>query len=151
MKVFDLHCEHGHVFEGWFGSEDDFQSQLQKALIACPVCNSVQVHKRLSAPRLNLRTSASNALKSVVPEHNSAQERLKALQATWLAMSRKAMQNTEDVGERFAEEARSIHRGETKERGIRGSTTVDEAVALIDEGIPIMPLALPSNGTETLQ
>ena len=148
MKVFDLHCEHGHVFEGWFGSEDDFQNQLQRLLIACPVCNSTEIHKGLSAPRLNLKSSAGS---STPTSKLAPGEQLKALQAAWIAMSRHALKHTEDVGEQFADEARRIHRGEVKERGIRGTTTVDEAAALIDEGIEIMPLALPAAGQETLQ
>ena len=54
MKVLDLQCQHGHVFEGWFGSEDDFQSQKQRGLVQCPLCADIHIDKRLSAPRLNL-------------------------------------------------------------------------------------------------
>jgi hypothetical protein len=57
MKVLDLQCAQHHVFEGWFGSEDDFQSQLTRGLVACPMCGDVSVTKKLSAPRLNLNTA----------------------------------------------------------------------------------------------
>ena len=57
MKVLDLQCAQHHVFEGWFGSEDDFQSQLTRGLVTCPMCGDVSVTKKLSAPRLNLNTS----------------------------------------------------------------------------------------------
>lgn len=159
MKVFDLHCSQGHVFEGWFGSEDDFQSQLARDLIACPLCNSVQVRKGLSAPRLNLGAapvqSAAAASESVAPAPASApavaDERLRALQAAWLQMSRRIAQQTEDVGAGFADEARRIHRGEVEERGIRGQATPREAMELLDEGIGVLPLALPDGAKETLQ
>jgi len=57
MKVLDLQCAQHHVFEGWFGSEDDFQSQLTRGLLTCPMCGDASVTKKLSAPRLNLNTS----------------------------------------------------------------------------------------------
>ncbi len=57
MKVLDLQCAQHHVFEGWFGSEDDFQSQLTRGLVTCPLCGDPSVTKKLSAPRLNLSTS----------------------------------------------------------------------------------------------
>ena len=57
MKVLDLQCAQHHVFEGWFGSEDDFQSQLTRGLVTCPMCGDASVTKKLSAPRLNLNTS----------------------------------------------------------------------------------------------
>ena len=56
MKVLDLQCSHLHVFEGWFGSEEDFQSQLTRGLLTCPMCGDANVSKKLSAPRLNLHT-----------------------------------------------------------------------------------------------
>lgn len=155
MKVLDLRCEQGHLFEGWFGSEDDFQSQLARDLIACPVCSSVQIHKGLSAPRLNLGAtptpSAQAAPASVAPAPVPSEDRLRALQAAWLQMSRRIAQQTEDVGTQFADEARRIHRGEVEERGIRGQATPREALELLDEGIGVLPLAIPDASKETLQ
>lgn len=158
MKVLDLHCHQGHVFEGWFASEEDFQSQLARTLIACPVCNSTQIHKGLSAPRLNLGAtpvpSAQAAPASVAPTpipSTPSDERLRALQAAWLQMSRQIAQQTEDVGADFADEARRIHRGEVEERGIRGQATAREALELLDEGIGVLPLALPDAAKEPLQ
>ncbi|RFO98288.1 hypothetical protein DIC66_06155 [Rhodoferax lacus] len=57
MKVLDLQCAQNHTFEGWFASEDDFVSQCARALVQCPLCGDASVHKKLSAPRLNLNTS----------------------------------------------------------------------------------------------
>lgn len=74
-----------------------------------------------------------------------------ALQAAWLALARKVVASTEDVGERFAQEARRMHHGEVEERAIRGQATPDEAVQLLEEGIAVMPLPLPVAAKETLQ
>lgn len=73
------------------------------------------------------------------------------MQAAWLQMSRKLIAHTEDVGERFAEEARRMHHGEVEPRGIRGQASAEEAVALIEEGISVLPLALADAAKETLQ
>lgn len=157
MKVLDLHCPAGHVFEGWFASEDDFQNQLQRQLVQCPMCGDADVTKRLSAPRLNLgaqppRTAplsqtaaaASPAVPAVMPEISAeARAHLQSMQAAWMQWSRKVTENTEDVGQKFAEEARRIHYGETEERAIRGQTSPKEAIELLEEGIGVMPLALP--------
>jgi hypothetical protein len=59
MKVLDLQCDAGHVFEGWFGSEQDYQDQLARSLVGCPMCSSASITKKLSAPRLNLRATHS--------------------------------------------------------------------------------------------
>ena len=157
MKVLDLHCPAGHVFEGWFASEDDFQNQLQRQLVQCPMCGDSDVTKRLSAPRLNLgarppktsqiskpTTAAAPAASAVTPEISAeARAHLQSMQAAWMQWSRKVAENTEDVGKKFAEEARRIHYGETEERAIRGQASPKEAIELMEEGIGVLPLALP--------
>lgn len=151
MKVLDLHCDHGHGFEGWFDSEDDFQSQLAGGLLSCPVCGSAQLTKRPSAPRLNLSGAQAPQAQAPVPAaepavapNQAAHAYAQQLQAAWLQAVRQVMQNTEDVGERFAEEARRIHYGESPERGIRGQTSREEAVALREEGIDVYSLPVPA-------
>lgn len=149
MKVLDLQCSLGHVFEGWFASEDDFANQCSRALVQCPMCGDPSVVKKLSAPRLNLgatREAPSQPADSV-KDHAAAP----ALAAAWMAFARHVVANTADVGNNFAEEARRMHYGETEERAIRGKTTVEEAHALMDEGISVMPLPLPEAAKETLQ
>ncbi|MEY3488331.1 MAG: hypothetical protein RL075_2336 [Pseudomonadota bacterium] len=169
MKVLDLKCAGQHVFEGWFASEDDFQSQLGRGLVQCPMCGDAAISKQLSAPRLNLGATppaspavnapaaadaaapagASPAGRELVPAGAtpalSAQDLqdLQAVQADWLKMARHVMANTEDVGSHFAEVARQMHYGETDERSIRGQTSREEAVALLEEGISVMPLPIP--------
>ena len=167
MKVLDLKCAHQHVFEGWFASEDDFQSQLARGLVECPLCADVNISKQLSAPRLNLgaapplkppsSTSAPSSTELVptqtAPADISPQDRqaLQDMQGDWLKMVRQVMANTEDVGSHFAEVARQMHYGEADERSIRGQTSREEAVALLEEGISVLPLPMPASLKETLQ
>ncbi|WP_298923078.1 DUF1178 family protein [uncultured Ramlibacter sp.] len=145
MKVLNLQCAHGHGFEGWFGSEDDFQSQLQRGLVECPMCGDTAVTKLLSAPRLNLGAGKQEPAQQVAALPDAA------LQAAWMKMAREVIAQTEDVGERFAEEARRIHYGEVQERGIRGQASREQTEALLDEGIAVMPMALPKALKEPLQ
>jgi hypothetical protein len=145
MKVFNLRCEAQHVFEGWFGSEADYASQLERGLLSCPLCGSGHVSKTLSAPRLNLGGgSPPPAETPSQPQPVVAGDAGYPLQAAWLQVARQIMAQTEDVGNRFAEEARKIHYGEGEERGIRGHATPQETEALLDEGIPVLPLVLPA-------
>lgn len=157
MKVLDLVCRQGHVFEGWFGSEADYQDQHARGLISCPLCGEHTVQKKPSAPRLNLASraeppteapSAAGAAASGpsasptpapagAPPANAAWA---ALHQHWLAWARQVTAQTENVGTRFAEEARRIHEGEAPERGIRGQATPEQCQALQDEGIEVLPL-----------
>lgn len=137
MKVLNLQCSHRHSFEGWFASEDDFQGQLGRGLVECPLCGDTGVTKMLSAPRLNLGAAEPAPRQRVMSTPDAS------LQAEWMKMVRHVMANTEDVGERFAEEARRIHYGETGERGIRGQASREETEALVEEGIAVLPLPIP--------
>lgn len=177
MKVLNLQCQHGHGFEGWFGSEDDFQNQLARQLVACPLCGDGQISKLPSAPRLNLGAhrhgeSGPRGASAGQAEAGSRQQRQPGLagagaspvpspavvdpaagasnappaelQALWLQAVQQVMARTEDVGERFTEEARRIHYGESPERGIRGQATPEQRAELAEEGIEVMPLPLPA-------
>ena len=147
MKVLDLQCAHHHAFEGWFASEDDFQSQLARGLVTCPMCGDTAIVKMLSAPRLNL---GANAV-PVAQQPQTASPDAVAVQGNWLRMVRHVMKNTEDVGERFAEVARQMHYGEVDDRNIRGKATPQETEALLEEGIAVLPLLLPDALKEPLQ
>jgi hypothetical protein len=106
MKVLDLRCSHGHAFEGWFASEDDFLAQNGRSLIACPLCGDHAISRTPSAPRLNL-----SGAREVVPLPGSPaaiepavlpeQARVEQVQAAWLQGVRQLMARTEDVGTRF--------------------------------------------------
>ncbi|ODV11164.1 MAG: hypothetical protein ABT20_06435 [Rubrivivax sp. SCN 70-15] len=144
MKVLDLRCANGHRFEGWFASDDEFMEQNGRGLIECPLCADREIGRLPSAPRLNLSGAreATNppAPAAPVPAAPSAPA---DVQAAWLGAVRQMLASTEDVGERFAEEARRIHYGETPSRGIRGEATPEERVALHDEGIEVMSIPVP--------
>ncbi len=146
MKVLDLQCAHRHSFEGWFASEDEFQSQLGRGLVECPMCGDTAIVKMLSAPRLNFGATAPAIPKA---ETTPARSEVAAaptdpqLQAAWMKMVRHVIENTEDVGDNFAEEARRMHYGERDERNIRGQASREETEALLDEGIAVMPLPMP--------
>src|SRR5215813_9786341 len=148
LKVFDLICTNEHPFEGWFSSENDFETQLEKGQLACPMCGSIEVRKTPSATRRNFGAQ---------PERQQG-ERQQALlptpqqmQMAFLRIAREIAANTEDVGDRFAEEARKIHYEEVPTRGIRGTTTREEAEALEEEGINVMPFPFSELVKEPLQ
>jgi len=153
MKVLNLGCAQSHLFEGWFGSEADFQSQLERGLLECPVCGDRTVHKRLSAPRLNLRGQHDDPTPASAPAAAGRVEPPGAgeIQAGYLRALREVMARTEDVGTRFASEARRMHQGEIEPRQIRGRASVAEAVELIEEGIAVLPLPDLPAVKETLQ
>jgi len=134
LKVFNLNCEQQHTFEGWFASAEAFDAQLADGQLRCPICGSTAISKALSAPRLNLRAEPP-------PQRQAtAMPTPDQMQALFLKMAREIVAGTEDVGEKFAEEARRIHYKEAPERGIRGLTSREEADALEEEGIKVMPM-----------
>jgi hypothetical protein len=151
MKVLNLQCSDRHSFEGWFASEDDFQGQLARGQVECPLCGDTGISKMLSAPRLNL-----GAPQPQLPPPSSQRQQVMntpdaSMQAAWMKMVRHVMANTEDVGERFPEEARKMHYGESEERGIRGQASPEQTEALMEEGIGVLPLPIPKALKETLQ
>jgi hypothetical protein len=137
LKVFNLSCEQQHAFEGWFASAEAFGAQLAASQVQCPICGSTAISKALSAPRLNF---GAEPPKPAPQRQVAAMPTPEQMQALFLKMAREIVAGTEDVGERFAEEARRIHYKEAPERGIRGVTSKDEADALEEEGISVMPM-----------
>jgi hypothetical protein len=171
MKVLNLQCAGMHTFDGWFGSEEDYQSQRERGLVACPMCANTEVRKLPSAPRLNLGAAEPRATKPISQEEgpvpgsadapaasvpsqptanelasNLAQvhpEAVEMVQEAWMKMVKHVIANTEDVGQNFAEEARKMHYGESEERNIRGQASIEETKDLLEEGIEVMPLPVP--------
>jgi hypothetical protein len=141
MKVLDVQCPHGHRFEGWFASTDEFESQLSRKLVECPICGATEVSRMPSAPRLNLSGATSTQRAMDAGE----------LPARAMHALRELLAKTENVGERFAEEARRIHYNEAPARNIRGVTTPKDANALVEEGIDVMSLPVPAALKESLQ
>ena len=172
MKVLNLRCSHQHSFEGWFASEDDFQSQLTRGLIECPLCADKGVQKLPSAPRLNfgghqvpeMALANSRQARSIVSAEATAPGSPGGIltpdgvtdpqhfaQGMFLKALRQVLAHTEDVGHKFADEARRMHHGEVEARGIRGEASAREAVELMEEGIEVMPLPMLPMLKETLQ
>lgn len=149
MKVLDLKCAHEHRFEGWFASAEEFESQLARKLVACLVCSATDVSRMPSAPRLNLSSARGDA--PAPAQQPNAAPAAAALQARALQFMRELIEKTENVGERFAEEARRIHYNEAPARNIRGVTTPEDAHALLEEGIEVMQLPVPASLKEPLQ
>lgn len=138
MKVFNLSCDNEHPFEGWFASSEEFDRQLGGQLVECPVCGSHEVRKLLSAPRINVGATEPDAKQAVAMPNDAT------MQAMLLHMARHIHANTEDVGERFPEEARRIHYDEAPKRSIRGLASRHDAAQLADEGIEVMPVPFGS-------
>ena len=173
MKVLNLQCAHQHSFEGWFGSEDDFQSQLARGLVECPMCADIAIVKMPSAPRLNFgghhapdesASQPSEPLPSGTADTPQGTNLVTAAneapvqtgptpeqQAAFFKALRLVVANTEDVGDRFANQARAMHYGDAEPRSIRGQATPREASELIEEGIDVMALPMPAALKETLQ
>jgi hypothetical protein len=161
MKVYNLACPLDHRFEGWFASEEDCLAQQDKDMLACPVCDSTNITRMPSAPRI--AKSSSMALTNpnedigktsgeVVALTGNDHSNLEAqVQAAFLKGMHELMVRSEDVGSSFAEEARKIHYKEAPERSIRGQTTLDEAESLRDEGIEVLAVPLMPAFKNTLQ
>jgi hypothetical protein len=141
MKVLNLRCANGHGFEGWFGSDDAFMDQNGRGLVECPLCADKVVRRMPAAPRLNLSGAREPA--APTPTDAATPARPANLQVAWLQAVRRLMANTDDVGDRFAEQARRIHYGEQPARGIRGRATPEERAALEDEGIETLTIPVP--------
>ncbi len=167
MKVLNLRCTNGHSFEGWFASDDDFMAQNGGSAIECPLCGDNVISRMPTAPRLNLHTARGSAEPTLPAQRKPAEgtgtgavtstststgaaapDVVKAampadLQAAWLQTVRHLMENTDDVGNRFAEEARRMHYGEEPPRGIRGNASAAEREALREEGIDTVAIPMP--------
>ncbi|HEY0447407.1 MAG TPA: DUF1178 family protein [Allosphingosinicella sp.] len=142
MIVFDIKClGGGHVFEAWFGSTADYESQLARGLIQCPLCGADAVEKAAMAPRLGLKGNQQDDRSVVAAPPDSAS--VKATMAAMAQMQKKLLENSSYVGGRFADEARAIHLGEADARPIHGKATRAETVSLIEEGIAVAPLPFP--------
>lgn len=158
LKVFDLQCEHSHVFEGWFASADAYESQKAQGLLSCPVCNSSSVSRKVSAARLNVGNLKRERLQGAAAAKGAAatpassggaggeaaqrqappdRPDLARIQAEIIRHMRKVLRETENVGSGFAEESRRIHHGESEARPIRGTATPQERQELAEEGIAV--------------
>ena len=146
MIHYDLICDKGHAFDGWFRNSAAYDEQARGGLVTCTQCGSAKVEKQLMAPGIPVKSNRkADASKTMVAA--PADPRLAELMTMVREMRKHVEENAEYVGDRFAEEARKIHYEESEQRGIYGQTTPDEAKALIEEGITVHPLPrLPEDG-----
>lgn len=133
MKVFNCVCQYGHAFEGWFDSVESLDEQIADGLVACPYCDTTDV-KRVP--------TASYVLASRDKEKTDYTQREfeDMLRHKAIASARKLLKDSVDVGEQFPQEARAVHHGKSPKRTIHGRCTADEALELLEEGIPVLPL-----------
>ncbi|TVV73295.1 DUF1178 family protein [Sphingomonas solaris] len=150
MIVFDLACEGGgHVFEAWFGSTGDYDSQQARGLVSCPICGDAKVAKAVMAPRVSAKSNsltvspARSAERSVAKAETPPPEEMKALLTAMAEVQRRALATSDYVGDSFAAEARAIHLGESDQRSIHGIATPAQARGLVEDGIEVAPLPFP--------
>lgn len=143
MIVFDLVCATGHRFEGWFGSADEFASQSERGLLSCPSCGIERVERVPSATRFN--SGAVEDLPAAQPEQAMQDKDPMAIaQILYARLVDEMLSKSEDVGQAFPEEARRIHYEEAPKRSIRGHASADEHAELLEEGIPVLRIPIPS-------
>ena len=156
MIVFDLQCGNGHRFEGWFGSSTDFADQQARGLLACPICNDAEVAKAPMAPAIAAKsnsparpaenrqevTGTDRPDKPEVSNHQMPAELKEAFRKIVTAQAR-ALKSSSWVGDKFADEARSMHYGEKDEKPIHGRASAKETRELLEEGVTVAPLLIP--------
>ena len=160
MRVFNLACASGHAFEGWFSSADDFERQHAASMIGCPVCDSTKIEKKLSAPAvLRGGISRNNAVEEHTQKAASSSTAVETAKTTPVVsnamnelmahprfaelrqeLAKHVRENTVNVGEKFAEEARAMHYNEKPHKNIRGNASREQALELLEEGIEVMPI-----------
>jgi hypothetical protein len=130
---FSLVCDRDHEFEAWFRSNDDFDTQSRRGFVECPACGSKKVGKALMAPSVSTGRKKEQIALAMGEAQKQALAQLKAMAA-------KVRESADYVGDKFAEEARKIHFGESEARGIYGEATLDEARSLAEDGVEFMPI-----------
>lgn len=143
MIVFDLGCENNHRFEGWFASSADFEEQLERKLISCPLCSNGNV---VRLPHTSHIRSGAKPPRSE-PAGTADQQYANVGKELLVKLVEHIIEHTEDVGAAFPEEARKIHYRETEERRIRGTASREEVEELVEEGIEVVALPVPPHRT----
>lgn len=137
MIVFDLKCSGDHVFEAWFKSSGAYEEQRTAGLIACPLCGDIAVTKAVMAPAVAAKGNQAATKPPVTAEA------FKAALAAIAQIQARQLETSEWVGKAFAEKARAMHGGEMPEAAIHGQATLEEAKALVEDGVPVAPLLVP--------
>ncbi|MCW1920067.1 DUF1178 family protein [Rhodobacter sp. KR11] len=134
MIRYALKCQAGHAFESWFKSAEAFDGLRTAGHVACPECGSCTVDKALMAPQVasGLARAADEVSKAAAAEAERA--------AAIAALKTHVEANSDYVGMNFVAEARAMHLGDAPERSIYGEARPEEAMALLEEGVPVAPL-----------
>jgi hypothetical protein len=143
MVIYDLVCKKKHRFEGWFPSFEDYTRQVERNQVSCPVCNTTKVEKLPHACAVHVKGKreekpVEKRRRRRAPELSEAQVKELLIQ-----LNHYVRENFEDVGSRFADEARGIFDGKTPNRPIRGTSTTEEREAMDEDGIPYLILPKP--------
>jgi hypothetical protein len=139
--VFNLGCENSHRFEGWFASSEDFERQVDGKLVSCPLCGNANISRLPNASHVR-----SGAKERPARAERAASQQYANIGTEVLAkLVEHIIENTEDVGPAFPEEARKIHYREAPERRIRGTASRDEVDALKEEGVEVVALPIPAH------
>lgn len=137
MIKYSLVCEQDHAFEAWFGSGEEFETQNKRGFVECPLCGTKKVSKALMTPGV---AGTRKSDKIDMPVVNQMAEKTEAFMSTIRKLRKHLETNAENVGDRFVEEARKIHYGETEAREIYGKASIKEAASLAEEGVGVIPL-----------
>jgi hypothetical protein len=143
--VFNLGCENSHRFEGWFASGEDFERQIGSKLVICPLCGNANVSRLPHAARINKAASKELRPSRGEPAASRLQQYANVGSEALARLVEHIVENTEDVGAAFPEEARKIHYQEAPERRIRGTASRDEIEALKEEGVEVVALPIPAH------
>ena len=150
MVIYDLVCDGGHYFEGWFKNAEDLDQQKSTGLLVCPYCESNEITKKVAMPKVGRKSNSASSSPTAEESLNVASqmalgdakspEAYAQLQKMLGKVHEYIDQNFEDVGNRFADEALSIHRGEKEASNIKGTASKEDLKELADEGVTALPL-----------
>lgn len=132
MIRYNLKCANDHSFESWFQSAEAFDKLAKAKMVSCPTCGGTDVQKSIMAPSIGKKSNTQSD--TTLTTQSTEQEQVIS------AMRKHVEENSEDVGEKFASEARAMHVGDAPERAIHGQAKPDEARALLEDGVPVLPL-----------
>lgn len=141
MIRYALGCAEGHRFDSWFPDSDAYDTQRKRGLVACPECGDIRIQKAIMAPAV-VGGAGSERTAVETPAEDVIDDRRRHARDMMVRLRREIEANTDDVGARFPEVARAIHQGDEPERAIRGKATLEEAKALVEEGVGVLPLPL---------
>lgn len=137
MMKYNLQCAKEHQFEAWFDNIESFDTQAKRGLLQCPVCNNKKIERAVMAPAIPKKTNRGHGGR--VPTDPTA------IMQMMQKMTKHVAENFDYVGDQFAEEARAIYYGEKEDRDIYGETSIEDAQALMEEGVPVAPLPVLPN------